>query len=292
MRRAPLSSECNLTNSNNGNWTDAHALYACIHEPDEPPYCTRGLQGLTLNPYDGPLWEVSAGPRNQIYFNADTWSVASASGKEFIVVNKLQEKGRHKKSFSAFNPTSWDSASQWRIGPMGACYKVWSQIGADLLSTTYGAGWCANSQAGIIGDANVVLPGGYCTVYFPIIKSSGTFAANTQFNITWKQSGRPDYAFGYFGADEFPDSRIAAPFNTVNPNPITGIYTDLFGGNPYTAAAIPAQSVFSAMVFPIVCYSTGQQTVTIRLSRNIGGGFVSLGRPIVLRQACSWLSNQ
>jgi hypothetical protein len=297
MRRAPLASECNLTNSNNGNWTDAHAVYACIHEPDAEPYCTRYLSDPS-----GTKWSTSVIERNQIYFDADIWSVASVSGQDFILSNQLVEKGRYKKSFSAFRPTSWDvdpasgAASQWRIGPMGACYKVWSQVAADTVSTTFGAGWCPNNSAGVIGEVDVVIPGSpsnpYFTLYFPIIKSSGTFAPNTRFDITWIKTGQPNYDFGYFNADEFPDSRLAASINPVNPNPVSAIYTDLFGGDAYTASTIPAQSIFSAMVFPVVCYSTAQQTVTIRLSRNIGGGFVSLGRPVVFRQACSWLSNQ
>jgi hypothetical protein len=290
MRRAPIQSECNLTNSPNGVKTDAHALYACIHASDILPYSTTQTSGVSLR------WTTNTTTRNQIFFNADTWLVGSVSGKEFInspllnppVSQQPNFYGRYQTSFSAFDPTSWDPTpgtttnTAWRIGPLGACYKVWSQIASDFSqNTSFGTGWYSNSQAGIIGETTIDLPGGYSTVYFPVIKASGTFAANTQFNVTWRKSGRPDYVFGYFGADEFPDTTI---FNQIRYNFNTGVYGSLVN--------IPSQTIYSSMIFPVVCYSALPQTVTVRLSRNISGASVSLGRPIVLRQACSWLSNQ
>ncbi|NJM42396.1 MAG: hypothetical protein HC853_17485, partial [Anaerolineae bacterium] len=238
MRRAPLASECNLANCPNGDRTDAHALYACIHTPDDVPYSTRALS-------DSTFWTTSTIARNQIFFNADNWSVGNESGKVFIDSPQLNPPisgqpnfyGRYQKSFSAFEPTNWDAApgtpsttpTAWRIGPLAACYKVWSQVATDLLTTTFGAGWYANSQAGVIGETTIDLPIGYSTVYFPIIKSLGTFADNTQFNVTWRKAGRPDYVFGYLGADslattEFPDSKIVSQ---IRYNFNTGVYGPL-----------------------------------------------------------------
>jgi hypothetical protein len=287
MRRAPLASECNLANCPNGDRTDAHALYACIHTPDDVPYSIRALNDTTF-------WNTSTTARNQIFFHATNWSVGNESGKVFIDSPQLTTFGRYQRSFSAFEPTNWDAApgtppttpTAWRIGPLAACYKVWSQVATDLLATAFGAGWYANSQAGVIGDTTIDLPMGYSTVYFPIIKSLGTFAANTQFSVIWRKAGRPDYVFGYLGADsspttEFPDSKIVSQicYNFTN-----GVYGPL--------VPIPPQTVYSSMLLPVVCYSAAPQTVTVRLSRNIGGSYVSVGRPVVLPQACSWLSNQ
>ena len=284
MRRAPLASECNLANSPNGNKTDAHALYACIHSPDVLPYCTTKTNGL--------FWNTNTTTRNQIFFHADNWAVGNVSGKDFIVSPQLNSFGRYQTSFSVFDPTNWDPApgttanTVWRIGPLGACYKVWSQIASDLLATSFGTGWYANSLAGVIGETTIDLPGGYSTVYFPIIKSFGTFALNTQIIATWRKTGRPDYVFGYFGAEsslttEFPDAKN-----------VTQIWSDIPGPYNLSPHTIPAQTIYSSMIFPVVCYSASPQTVTVRLSRNIGGAYVSLGRPVVLRQACSWLNNQ
>ena len=100
MRRAALPTECNLANSPNGNRTDAHALYACIHTPDDLPYSTRAASGSD--------WATSTAVRNQILFHADNWSVANESGKVFINSPQLISFGRYQTSFSAFEPTNWD----------------------------------------------------------------------------------------------------------------------------------------------------------------------------------------
>ncbi|NJM41286.1 MAG: hypothetical protein HC853_11225 [Anaerolineae bacterium] len=288
MRRAPLASELNLANCPTGTKTDAHALYACLHSADLKGYSTQETSDSTT--MDGQIWFING--RNQYFFNADSWTTGIAMQMESIVSNHLMllPSGRFSNSFTALYPTAWDNNTQYRIGPLGACYKVWSQIASDLNTTTYGAGWYSNSTAGTnIGETTVDIPGQpgglYSTIYFPIIKSFGTFpsSTNTRFSITWRQSGRPDYAFGYFDANEFPNSKAVTQIWTNELAP--------FNYGPKDISSQP-QTIYSAMIFPVVCRSSTPQTVTLRLSRNIGGTSVSLGRPIVLRQACSWLTDQ
>jgi hypothetical protein len=288
MRRSTIASELNLANCPSGTKTDAHALYACIHSADLQPYSTtftnepevdaNGNLVFDQNGVQKFFWKVVSA-RNQWYFNSDTWTNGVAYNAECIDVTYLSTVGRYQRSFSSFLGTLWDSNSFWRIGPLGACYKVWSQVATDLNTATFGAGWFGTGASGVIGETTVDLPGGYSTVYFPVIKSFGTFAAGTRFNVTWRKSGKPDYQFGYFEPSEFPDSRS-----------ITQIWSDVPG--PYGQHTIPAQTIYSSMIFPVVCYSATPQTITVRLSRNIGGTSVSLGRPVVLRHACSWLTNQ
>jgi hypothetical protein len=90
MRRAPLLTECNLANSLNGNKTDAHALYACIHSPDIVPYVTRGtFENLFQNNIFTPLWTTTINGRNQLFFNADQWTTGVTYMSETIMVNQL-----------------------------------------------------------------------------------------------------------------------------------------------------------------------------------------------------------
>jgi len=42
------------------------------------------------------------------------------------------------------------------------------------------------------------------------------------------------------------------------------------------------------MVFPVVCYASSKRTVTVQLSKKVGGTGLWLGKPNALEGTCSW----
>ena len=52
------------------------------------------------------------------------------------------------------------------------------------------------------------------------------------------------------------------------------------------------QSIYTAMVYPVVCRASTTRTVTVQLTRNRSGVGAWLGRPVVLPGACSWFITQ
>jgi hypothetical protein len=53
-----------------------------------------------------------------------------------------------------------------------------------------------------------------------------------------------------------------------------------------------SQTIYPAMIYPVVCYSSTARTITVELSRTDSNGTISFGRPIVLPGACSWFITQ
>ena len=127
-----------------------------------------------------------------------------------------------------------------------------------------------NTQTGLIGQAQVTLPGGYCTVYVPIIKTSGQ--TGIQLSVQFTDGTYFYTSTGSMNLDELD------PFQTI----------------PVTDASNQTVQVdsFPAMVYPFVCYSAAQKTLTLKVSRSIGSGSCFVGYPVVLTGACSWFITQ
>ncbi len=287
LRRAPIAAELNLAGSPNGNLTDSRAVYACAHETHQAPYTTFGTYE-PINPLDpllGNHWQIDYGTRNQFFYNCDTGASGVTYTAEFINVISMLPSGRFLPSFSSSVTAYWSdgygNAQNFRLGPFGACYKVWAEVGADPVTGNLATGWINTTQANQGGTVSIYLQTGYNTVYIPIIKSqTGAYTPGTRFDVKW---GSQEIPFGYGEMSEFPDSRVV---NTIYTRNNSGQFGSL------DISAQP-QTVYSTMVFPVVCYTASPRTITIKVVRNnIGGTAFAIGRPIVIRGACSWLTNQ
>jgi hypothetical protein len=172
----------------------------------------------------------------------------------------------YQNSFSALNSIAW-RGRHWRRTPFGACYAVWSQVGAEPVTQDLNTGWVYNTTGGVAGEVVISLPEGYSTVYFPLIKDMGNFDPRSIFWARWLNRDGTTYDHGLMSLADFDDS------NTFS-----------FPNYPgYT------QNVHSAMIFPVVCKSSRLRRVRLQVRRNLDGGGVWLGRPIVLPGACSWI---
>jgi hypothetical protein len=277
LRRAPI--EFNLAGSPNGNLTDSRAVYACAHETHQAPY-------MNYTTPNGTYYQIQQNTRNQFFFHCGTNSVGIVNNAEFINVTQMVQEGRFLPSFSCFPTTLWNDGYgyiqnfNFRLAPFGACYKVWAEVGADALTGNLATGWVNTTQANEGGTVSIVLPSGYSTVYIPIIKSQngGVYAAGTRFDVKW---GPQEILFGYGEMSEFPNSNTHSTIYETN--------NGVFG--PRSISDQP-QTVYSTMVFPIVCFSPSGQTINIKVVRNIGGAAFAIGRPVVIPRVCSWLTNQ
>ena len=250
--------------------------YGGVHEPDGQPFVARDNN---VGCIPCPPGAICSGTtcRNQWYFNADAMNFGVYYNAPIIAipntdVNAPRNPGTqgYRDSFSAFgNPISFNSPSTWIRTPLGACFSVWAHVGGDaatLNSTNMNSGWVSNTWAGVVGSASLNLPAGYSSVYFPVIKADPGSFSTTTLSIRWLR-GNQSYDFGSMALNDFQD---------------TGTYT---WGN-YSSNA------YSAMMYPVVCYSAGGQTINVQISRTIGGTGLWLGRPIVLKGACSWFVTQ
>ncbi len=281
-RRAPV--ECNLQTG--------YALYAAIHNPTVPPY--------TINSASTPTT-----PRNQYYYDAGTESRKVFNAMESIdttqnIYNNPSCGATYERIFSTYPKLEWHPFGtepiDWRVTPFGVCYAVWAQVGADKWNqlggladgwlSSYGEGWLGWN--GIELSVDVVLPPDWSTIYFPVIKTLGTLKNDdVQFNI-WTPVDYPphDLLLGKMCMADFEDTTDFT-VNVEYPYPT----------NPPTLET-RNQRVYSAMIFPVVCYSPiVARTITIKLERvdSVNGDNeteIILGRPIVLPNACSWFVTQ
>ncbi|GAB4215089.1 MAG: hypothetical protein OHK0022_54540 [Roseiflexaceae bacterium] len=241
-RRAPL--ELNLQS-----WeTGARTAFACIHAPANAPYVTGAATNST---------------RNQWYMNLDAWNTYVYYNAPMIDTGRPGATGLYQSSFSAFLPTAYNG-SNWRLGPFGACYAVWSQVGNDPIASTLGDGWLHDGrQAGSRGRVTVSVPTGWSTIYIPFIKNMGA-TATVQYHVTWHRGDGVQRSHGHMDFGSWDDARNVAV-------------------NGYS------QPVYSAMVLPMIVYSGTPRTFQLELSRNYGGTGIFVGRPVVLGNvACSW----
>lgn len=253
--------ECNLQ----GWETGAHTIHACAHEASYILYtfCT-----------DTPD-EDDNGNRTQWYFNTDAWGQYGYYGAPVRRIDALAIQSPSKtylNSFMVFDSVTW-WGRVWRRTPFGACYTVWAYVGADPNVQNYqlfGQGWVESTSYGESGKATVSLPAGYSTVYFPVIKDFGTFPSTLVAMKWYREPG--DGALCWFGSMSMQDFA-----NTST------IHVDDTGYN---------QNVYTAMVYPAVCYSSVPRTIKVSLFRWAGGPRLWFGRPVVLPGACSWFAEQ
>jgi hypothetical protein len=162
---------------------------------------------------------------------------------------------------------------------------VWAEVGSDAITENLNTGWVTNFNAGQIAQVAVKLPQGYSTVYFPVIKvqvnqTGSPYASGTQFSMKWVGGPQP-CNFGYGDVSEFADSKD-----------IEFMYLENNSGGITWTQISPKQRVISAMVYPVVCWASQERWVTVQLWRNLSGGRLAFGRPVVLPQACSWFTTQ
>jgi hypothetical protein len=252
-------------------------VYGCIHEPNDPPYTN------TIAPNAS---------RAQKYLHTNAWQVYTQPNMSAIRIPELQGgdinepvgNQRYQNSFTVSPQITWvdpqysNQMSNWYTTPFSACYTVWSQIGTDPVVTgSQITGWKANSQAGDIGQATITLNDKWNTVFFPIYKDNSVFQNGDQVIITWIRSG----VLRTHGSMDLKDMLNSYP------------YVPDFGPTPR-----PTLWITSAMIYPVVCYSDGVQSVTCKLTRNLGSTAypyiptVHIGRPIVLKGVCSWFIHQ
>ncbi|MBA3530854.1 MAG: hypothetical protein H0T73_02880 [Ardenticatenales bacterium] len=253
-RRAPL--ELNLKEWNQ----NSHVMYACIHEPNYPPYVIRANDKYLRKEY-----------RTQWYFNLDAWATY-VSHNTPVCSTTLQQVGNYMPTFPLL--TSVDShGASWHMAPFGACYNVWAQVGADSFPAEFGKGWHDDKGlAGSRGQAEVTVKttNGWSTILIPFLKNKGTFAKYSQYSVRWHRGDGSYRDHGMLDLSEFPD---------------TATFTIPVSNKTYN------QEVYSAMVLPLIVWtgSNTQRTFKLELSRNISGPAVHVGRPIVLNDvACSW----
>lgn len=263
-RNAP--SACNLQGWDVGlpnNWSPAHTIYPCIHEPQSNPFVARNV------PTSGATQRyLNVGPN---VLNSQTANSAPAVWLPNPVNNPGIQGYQNRFTTIDDNPTVWQG-STWRRAPLGACYTVWSYVGPDSITQNLNTGWASNTQAGVVGSASIPIPPGWHTVYFPLIKSDGVFG-NTQFTITW-----------FNGSASLTHGRIVLA-DILDSGWIT--YTTP-QGQSY------AGSISSSMIYPVICYNptSSSYNMTVQLTRSHSGPLAWLGRPIVLKGGCSWLSEQ
>jgi hypothetical protein len=166
------------------------------------------------------------------------------------------------------NSVSWDNRT-WHTTPFGACYTVWATIGADPVTGNLNTGWGSCATQGVAASASVSLPAGCSTVFFAVFKNIGTFDPNqaNQISFRWLRSDGVYRTQGYMGLKEFQDTTTYSHWGYD-------------------------ETVYSAMVYPVVCYTSTARTLTVELSRTDNGPGIWLGRPVVLPGICSWFITQ
>lgn len=278
-RRAPF--ELGLKDWQSGMYT----LYAGLHDPGSAPYFVRKPEGNSL-------FNLPTISSNQYYFDLDYWNAYSWYSAPAFDINHNANPNppppnvpippveygntQYHNRFPAIQGTSWGGTT-WYMAPLGACWWVWNQVGSDPNVLNYvgpdgrAAGWYDDrGLAGSRGVVSVDVPGGgWSTIYIPFIKGSGeNFPAyggwnNSRYNIIWHhRNGAPIREHGYLDLTLLP--------NTKNRN-------------------LYSYDTFSAMVLPLLVYSSQPQPIRIELQRNLGGTPVFVGRPVVLGGvACTW----
>ena len=253
--------ECNL---NSG-----YDVYACIQAPESRPYA-----------YSGSI-PISTGTRNQNYLSLDNLTVRTLYNQSHITCAALTDNEQasdpggnpypgvhsYRNTFLTNNNAIPWHQKTWRTTPLGACYTTWANIGADAVTGNLTTGWVdvpANST-GDVATAGVSLPSGFSTVFFTVIKDTGSFEKNqiNQVQFRWIKPGGGVLVHGNMALNEFEDSDDSA-----------------------------SPTTYSAMVYPVVCYSSAGIDLTVVLTKNLAGPKITLGRPIVLSGICSWFVEQ
>jgi hypothetical protein len=196
-RLAP--SECNLKSDK--------TAYGCLHIPDREPYVTQA---------------PPAAARTQIYFNADTWAVASQPNMAALDHTVLQNSignQQYQNKVTSNTAILWPNTNtSWYSMPLGICYTVWAQVGPKPVTGDFSTGWIQNTQAGVITTTQISLPADWSTVYFPVIKyaaANSTFPNSTQINIDWIRNDGFVRSHGYMDLNDIPDGASYNDFASI-----------------------------------------------------------------------------
>ena len=178
-----------------------------------------------------------------------------------------------------YNDPIWGTRKFHRT-PLGACYAVWSdpRVASGSLGTDLNSKWVASSSPGVVGTAQVTLLAGYSTVYIPV--SNGDINANSQFFVEFS-----DGISAYIYAGQMNLQDIGGT-QSISINVADGTSLDQNDPNVVT------QTYYPAMVYPFVCWTSQQKTLTLRVNRTIGSGNAFIGPPVVLKGVCSWFITQ
>ena len=166
-RRAPY--ECNLAGWDTG----AHALYACIHEPNLNPYVT------TIDPND----HVHNSTYNVLFYNTDTWYKECWPNMPIYIPGQLEtiqpcSGNTYFNFFTTLDTGVVHSPTEtYYRTPFGATYSIWAEICTDAATNdpdSLGSGFVYNTQSGLVGTAhNFRLDPGWNTIYFVVLKTTG-----------------------------------------------------------------------------------------------------------------------
>lgn len=229
-------------------------LDALIHAPDFPPYGWRGSPTAV---------------RDQQLFDLDTWHSSTSPAAPTFQTTLTSPSLEYQNAWSCLTDAVWDARLR-RLAPFGLCHAVWARVANDPNVSTWGTGfYFDNGAAGLVGEVELAetVPAGYSTICIPFIKHSGVFEGVTspvQFKVHWMRGDRVVHAHGTHDLSLYPDTATVAV-------------------NGYN------QTIYSAMVMPLIVYSSQSRTVRLQVWRNQSGPGVFIGRPIVIPGVgCSW----
>lgn len=254
-RNGPAS--CNLQNTGVDNGIETYNPTTGIYIGDKTIHTC--LHEPSVPPYTTP--EPANGQSNWSFVNLNNGGYADYAYSQptftFSTTDTADTSMYPFRTAFTYNSTNHSNAN-WCLAPLGACYSVWSKVGPRGVTGNLNNGWIHASQSYNPYYANIQVPHiGFFTVYFPVIRaSSGNIGFNPRINLSWQVPGFPRIYTGSLAAKLLPvyNNGMIAP----------------------------------SMVYPILCYSTQERTVSISMQTDFSSNGFYFGKPIVLPVKCTW----
>lgn len=262
------------------NLESGRTFYSAIHAADYHPYTTT---------------RTSNGSRPQQYMYLYDGGLSTVRETGASVINtdlpNNDPSGNYMPSFTAFMGTYWGGTT-WRMAPFGACLSVWSKLAKNRGKSlqNIGEGWVfdngiANSRY-IVNVSIPAHPSNWFTLYIPFIKHRESFQAipSVTYSVEWMKDG-VTVRHGVLDFKAFPDTQEVS--NLIDPSLPPEKQRPPINGQRLS------QTIWSAMLLPMMLFSYKAQTVQLTLIRNnVGGPRIFIGQPIVLPGvACTWSQN-